>query len=150
MLCLKSEIQLIKGRDRTMAGFFFVGQAAADVLNRWGMAGTIGGTTIAYLVADGAAYWEQSLPDELHLALIRLFSPVVRREEVFLGAVLLNDFLSEALIRAVGQSDLGRMALLANDLGKYYYFRQPNSGYQVAEEQRRAAESCAGEVSICH
>jgi len=114
-----------------MADFAFVTQAAAGVLDRWGKAGTIGGDIIASLVADGAAYWEQSLPDGSHLALIRLFSPVVRREEVFLGNVLLNDFLSKALIRAVEQKGLGRMALLANDLENYYYLYH---GRAVLEE----------------
>ncbi|MBC7233576.1 MAG: hypothetical protein H5T68_10105 [Chloroflexi bacterium] len=104
-----------------MADFAFVTQAADDVLSCWGMARTIGGNTIASLVADGAAYWRHDLADGSHLALIRLFSPVVRREEVFLGNVLLNDFLSKALLRSVEQKDLGRMALLANDLENYYY-----------------------------
>jgi hypothetical protein len=115
--------------------FAFVAQAANETLARWGKAGTIVGDTIASLVADGAAYWEQSLPDGSHLALIRLFSPVVRREEVFLGNVLLNDFLSKALIRAVEQKGLGRMALLANDLENYYYLYH---GRAVLEEVAEA------------
>lgn len=101
--------------------FTFIPQAADKVLANWGLPNAVDGQTIASLVADNAAYWEQSLPDGSHLALIRLFSPVVRREEVFLGNVLLNDFLSKALIRAVEQNNLGRMALLANDLENYYY-----------------------------
>jgi hypothetical protein len=118
-----------------MADFVFVTQAAEDILARWGMSDTIGGDTIASLVADGAAYWEQSLPDGSHLALVRLFSPVVRREEVFLGNILLNDFLSKALVRAVEQNDLGRMALLANDLESYYYLYH---GRAVLEEVAEA------------
>lgn len=101
--------------------FAFIAQTADEVLSRWELSGTANGQTIASLVVDGMAYWEQSLPDSSHLALIRLFSPVVRREEVFLGNVLLNDFLSKALIRAVERDSLGRIALLANDLESYYY-----------------------------
>lgn len=104
-----------------MSDFSFIARAADDTLSRWGLADTVDGQTIATLVAEGAAYWEQGMPDGSHLALIRLFSPVVRREEVFLGNVLLNDFLSKALIRAVEQNGLGRIALLANDLENYYY-----------------------------
>jgi len=104
-----------------MADFSFVTRSANEALNRWGLPATVDGQTIAHLVADSVAYWEQSLNDGSHLALIRLFSPVVRREEVFLGNVLLNDFLSKALIRAVEQNGLGRIALLANDLENYYY-----------------------------
>jgi hypothetical protein len=98
------------------------------------MSGAIGADTIASLVADGAAYWEQGLPDGYHLALIRLFSPVVRREEVFLGNVLLNDFLSKALIRAVEQNNLGRMALLANDLENYYYLYHGRAALEEVAE----------------
>jgi len=118
-----------------MTDFAFVTQAADEVLNRWGMSKTIGGGTIASLVADGAAYWRHDLPDGSHLALIRLFSPVVSREEVFLGNVLLNDFLSKALIQAVEQNELGRMTLLANDLESYYYLYH---GRAVLEEVTEA------------
>lgn len=118
--------------------FPFVAQAADEILTDWGLPDTVDGQTIAALVADGAAYWEQSLPDSSHLALIRLFSPVVRREEVFLGSVLLNDFLSKALIRAVEQNSLGRMALLANDLENYYYlYHGPTALEAMAEGFRQ-------------
>lgn len=121
-----------------MANFSFVTQAADETLSRWGLSHAADGRTIAGLVTEGTAYWEQSLPDGSHLALIRLFSPVVRREEVFLGNVLLNDFLSKALIRAVEQNDLGRMALLANDLGNYYYlYHGPAALEDVAEGFRQ-------------
>lgn len=114
--------------------FTFVVQAADEVLTDWGLPHAVDGQTIASLVADGAAYWEQGLPDGSHLALIRLFSPVVRREEVFLGNVLLNDFLSKALMRPVEQNGLGRMALLANDLENYYYLYHGQAALdQVAE-----------------
>lgn len=105
--------------------FLFVAQAADKALADWRLLNAVGrqriAALVAALVADSVAYWEQSLPDGSCLALIRLFSPVVRREEVFLGNVLLNDFLSKALIRAVEQKGLGRIALLANDLENYYY-----------------------------
>jgi hypothetical protein len=117
-----------------MADFAFVTQAADDILGRWGLANTVDGQTIASLVADGAAYWQHDLSDGSHLTLIRLFSPVVRREEVFLGDVLLNDFLSKALLRAVEQNGLGRMALLANDLESYYYLYHGRAALEEAAE----------------
>lgn len=101
--------------------FTFVVQAAEETLNSWSLGNAVGSHTVASLVADGAAYWEQALSDGSHLAVIRLYSPVVRREEVFLGNVLLNDFLSKALIRAVERNGLGRIRLLANDLESHYY-----------------------------
>mgnify|MGYP005844518721 CR=1 FL=1 len=123
-----------------MADFSFVAQATEETLSRWGLPNAVGGQAIVSLVADGAAYWEQSLSDGSHLALIRLFSPVVRREEVFLGNVLLNDFLSKILIRAVEQEGLGRMALLANDLENYYYLYHGQAALdQMAEGFRQEA-----------
>lgn len=89
-----------------MADFSFVAQAAKETLSRWGLPDVIDSQAVARLVANGAAYWEQALPDGSRLALIRLFAPVVQREEVFLGNVLLNDFLSKALIRAVERNGM--------------------------------------------
>uniref|UniRef100_UPI00321FB9F0 hypothetical protein n=1 Tax=Thermogutta sp. TaxID=1962930 RepID=UPI00321FB9F0 len=57
-----------------------------------------------------------------------------RREEVFLGNVLLNDFLSKALMRAVEQNGLGRMALLANDLENYYYLYHGRAALEEVAE----------------
>jgi len=123
--------------------FAFVAQAADETLVRWGVSGTISGNAIAALVADGAAYWEYGLPDGSRLALIRVFSPVVRREEVFLGNVLLNDFLSKALQRAVERGNLGRVALLANDLENYY------SLYHGRAPLEEVAEAFQQEVLSC-
>jgi hypothetical protein len=81
-----------------MANFDFLVQAADDVLTRLGMSGIVGEDKISSLLAEDATYWEHGLPDGSHLALIPFFSLVVRREEVLLGNVLLNDFLSRALI----------------------------------------------------
>lgn len=120
-----------------MAVLSFVTQTANGTLDRWGLSHAIHAQTIADLVANGSAYWEQALPEGSHLALIRLFSPVVRREEVFLGNVLLNDFLSKALIRAVEEGGLGRMQLLANDLESYYYLYHGQSTLERIVEQFR-------------
>lgn len=107
-----------------MADFSFVAQTTDEALSRWELSDVVSGQNVARLVADGVVYWEQDLSDGSHLTLIRLFSPVVRREEVFLGNVLLNDFLSKVVIRVVERDSLGRIALLANDLESYYYLYQ--------------------------
>lgn len=115
--------------------FTFVAQAANETLAAWRLSLATNAQTIADLVANGSAYWEQVLPDGSRLALIRLFSPVVRREEVFLGRILLNDFLSKALTRATEKGDLGRMQLLANDLENYYYLYHGQSTLEEVGEQ---------------
>ncbi|MGQ9555189.1 MAG: hypothetical protein ACUVWR_13900 [Anaerolineae bacterium] len=117
--------------------FDFVARAADQTLADWGLSYAVSGQAIASRVADGTAYWEQSLPDG-HLGLIRLFSPVVRREEVFLGNVLLNDFLSKTLTWAVEGNSFGRIVLLANDLENYYYLYHGRAGVdQLAEHFRQ-------------
>jgi len=98
-----------------MANFNFVSQATDYMISQWGMIGTVGDDIIASLVVNGFAYWRHNLSNGSHLALIRLFSLVVRREEVFSGNVLLNDFLSKVFIRAVEQKGLGNKAILAGD-----------------------------------
>jgi hypothetical protein len=117
--------------------FAFLVHSVDKALSNWRLAWTIYADEIAALITEGVAYWEQRLPDGSHLALIRFFSPVVRREEVFLGNVLLNDFLSKALIRAVEGSGLGRMQLLANDLESYYYLYHGQSALDEMVEQFR-------------
>jgi len=122
----------------SVESFRFVAEAADEAMERWGISDAINSQALASLVADGAAYWEQGLPDGSHLALIRLFSPTARREEVFLGNVLLNDFLSKSLIRAVEQNRLGHAALLANDLESYYYLYHGQATLgEVAESFRQ-------------
>ncbi len=126
-----------------MTDLTFISHAADQVLHSWGLDDTASLDDIARLVSDGTAYWEQALPDGFRLALIRLFSPVVRREEVFLGNVLLNDFLSKTLMRAVEQGNLGSLALLANDLDSYYYL------YYGSASTEEIKEVFQNEVSIC-
>jgi hypothetical protein len=82
-----------------MANFNFVSQATDAVIRQWGMTLTVGADIIASLVVNGFGYWRHNLSNGSHLALIRLFSLVVRRKEVFSGNVLLNDFLIRALSR---------------------------------------------------
>lgn len=108
-------------RMTRMTDLTFISRAADQTLRSWGLDGTASPEQIARLVSDGTAYWEQALSDGTQIALIRLFSPVVHRDEIFLGNVLLNDFLSRALMRAVEQGNQGQLALLANDLDSYYY-----------------------------
>jgi hypothetical protein len=89
-------------------------------LRDWGLEAHVDAAEVARHVLDGSAYWTTPLPDGTTLALVRLYSPVVQRREVFLGNVLLNDFLFKALPRAVARADLGEAAPLLNDLENAY------------------------------
>jgi len=120
-----------------MTDLTFISHAAGQALRSWGLDGTASSEEIARLVSDGTAYWERDLSDGIHIALLRLFSPVVSREEIFLGNVLLNDFLSKALMRAVELGNLGHMALLANDLDSYYYLYHGKSSLESIRDRFR-------------
>jgi hypothetical protein len=105
--------------------FVFVEEAIEATLQRWNLADVVGSSLeFASRVKAGVGYYERGLSDGTHLALVRLFAPVVRRDEVFLGNALLNDYLSKAVVRAVEEQRLGRIVLLANDLESYYFLYQ--------------------------
>ncbi|MBD3183346.1 hypothetical protein GF312_13700, partial [Candidatus Poribacteria bacterium] len=69
---------------------------------------------IAQSVLLQNAYWEQALHDGDRLLFIRYFSPVVNREEVFLGSVLFNDFLSKIFTQAVEESTQAQAQIIAS------------------------------------
>lgn len=120
-----------------MTDFSFISHTVDQVLRSRGLEDAANSSDIARFVSDGTTYWEKALPDGSHLALIRLFSPIVRREEIFLGNVLLNDFLSKALIRAANGVSLGCIAFLANDLESYYYLYNGKSSLEEIAERFR-------------
>lgn len=98
-----------------------VQQQAEDALKALGTQGVVTAEHVADSVLRQTAYWEKPMPNGEKLMFVRFFSPVVQREEVFLGNVLFNAFLSKALARAVTDGGLGRVELIANDLESYYF-----------------------------
>ncbi len=99
---------------------FDLTQSVRNLLRDWNLTPHVTPDEIVQHVLDGSAYWTTDLPDGTTLALVRLYSPVVERREVFLGNVLLNDFLFKALPRAVARANLGEAAPLLNDLENAY------------------------------
>lgn len=89
----------------------------------------VNGRYLTELVLNGEVYWEKNLHHHQYskLVLLRLFSPVVMREEVFLGYVLLNCFLSRQMLLACTGHDLGKIALVGNDLENFYYLWTTNN-----------------------
>lgn len=92
----------------------------ASRLRDWDLDAHVAAEEIARHVLGGSAFWITALPDGTTLALVRLYSPVVQRREVFFGNVLLNDYLFKALPRAVEQAGLGETVSLLNDLENAY------------------------------
>lgn len=59
----------------------------------------------------------------------RLFNAVSEREEVFIGNVLFNDYISKLLLRTYRETDRysGQIELIFNDLENYYYIVKQES-----------------------
>jgi hypothetical protein len=122
---------------------FDLTKAVENLLQDWDLIPHVAPDEIAQHVLNQSAYWTTDLPNGTTLALVRLYSPVVQRHEVFLGNVLLNDFLFKALPRAVAQADLGEAAPLLNDLENAYILWRddgaPSTGSGQALEALREA-----------
>ena len=73
-------------------------QAANEALATIGIEDYSKAEVLAQLITDGVSQWQETLPNGDTLTLLRLYSPVVDREEVFLGCVLFNDFLNKAVV----------------------------------------------------
>lgn len=112
-------------------------ETVENLLRGWGLEAHVDAGEIAQHVLDGSAYWTTDLPDRTTLALVRLYSPVVQRREVFLGNVLLNDFLFKALPRAVTRASLGEAAPLLNDLENAYVLWRSDGDLEALREAYR-------------
>jgi hypothetical protein len=112
-------------------------QTIEQSLHEWGLDAHLAPDEIARHVVGGSTLWSTPLPDGATLALVRLYSPVVQRREVFLGNVLLNDFLFKALPRAVTRAGLGEAAPLLNDLENAYVLWRGNGDLEALREAFR-------------
>jgi len=103
-------------------------QRVREVLDLWLLTGKVHAEHLAALVERGISFYEHPLPEEQPLLLFRLFTSAMQREEVFLGRVLLHDFLSKTLLRSVQnqrvEEEPDRIALIAQDLESAYFLYQ--------------------------
>lgn len=103
-------------------------------------------TEVAESILQQAVYWEKPLLNGERLLFVRLFSPVMMREEVFLGNVLFNAFLSQAFARAATQVG-GQAASVANDLENYYFLVRTSADlFALAEFFRAEVERSLPEL----
>ena len=75
-----------------------VTQATNEALVTLGIEDDSKAEMLAQLITGGVSQWQEMLLTGDTLTLLKLYSPVVEREEVFLGCVLLNDFLNKAVV----------------------------------------------------
>lgn len=116
-------------------------EQAKDALQRLGIQGVVTAEDVSESVIRQAVYCETPLPSGEKLLFIRLVSPVVEREEVFLGSILFNAFLSKAFPRALVHAQLGMAELVANDLENFYFLvRTTNEMPKLVEVFRSEIE----------
>jgi hypothetical protein len=119
-----------------------VREQAKDTLEKLNAQNVVTAEQVADSVLHQAAYWEKPISGGERLLFVRLFSPVVQREEVFLGNILFNAFLSKAFTRAIADGKLGHAELVANDLENYYFLVRTASGVSELANALRAEVEC--------
>ena len=90
-------------------------QATNEALSSIGIEDDSKAEILAQLIANGVSQWQETLQTGDTLTLLKLYSPVIEREEVFLGCVLLNDFLNKAVIDSLKTSS-AQVAPVIQDL----------------------------------
>lgn len=103
-----------------------------DFLAEAGLIGVADPRFLAGKVLERAIYWEKKLEGSKfdRLVLFRFCSPVVMREEVFLGSVLLNCLLSRSTLHACDGDDLSKIAMVGNDIENFYYLWATNATFE--------------------
>lgn len=121
-------------------------QQAEEALQRLNAQEAVSADEVARSALQQVVYWEKPLAGDEKLLFVRLLSPVVMREEVFLGNILFNDFLSKAFVRAVEQTS-SQAVLIANDLENYYFLVRTGTDLPtIAEALRFEVENSLKEL----
>jgi len=111
---------------------------ARSAIEELGVGDFVSPEEVAKSVTGKVTYWEKPLPSGEWLLLIRLFSGAIQREEVFLGSILFNAFLSKAFLRVFNDGKLGRASLVANDVDDYYFLVCTASGVEDLADALRS------------
>ena len=96
-------------------------QSVADVLTQWNLPKDPWAEQIADHISRGTIQWQEAMPNGRSLHLLRVYAPIIQREEVFLGNVLLNDFFFKAMPTAAEQIGISQFTAVANDLESAYF-----------------------------
>lgn len=115
-------------RDQTI---FY--KSVADVLTQWKLPTDPWAEQIAEYISRGTIQWQETMPDGRSLHLLRVYAPIIQREEVFLGNVLLNDFFFKAIPTAAKRIGIGQFTAVANDLESAYFLACGN--FQIEQLQ---------------
>jgi hypothetical protein len=118
-----------------------VQQQAEQAIKKLGVEDIVTAEEAAKSIVQQTVYWDRTLKSGGKLLFLRFFSPVVQREEVFLGNILFNNFLGKTFTRAIVDNGLGQAELVANDLENYYFLIRTTSNLaQLADTFRIEVE----------
>lgn len=95
--------------------------SVATALAKWNLPHNPWANLIAEHISQGTVQWQQEMADGRFLHLLRIYAPIIQREEVFLGSVLLNDFFFKAIPVAAERIGLKQFMPIANDLESAYF-----------------------------
>lgn len=96
-------------------------QSVVNVLRQWNLPHDPWAGQVAEHISQGTVQWQQKMADGRSLHLLRVYAPVIQREEVFLGNVLLNDFFFKAISAAAERIGIKQFTAVANDLESAYF-----------------------------
>lgn len=96
-------------------------QNVTKILEQWHIPHEPWAAEIAAHINQGTVQWQQTMADGRSLHLLRVYAPVIQREEVFLGNVLLNDFFFKAIPAAAERIGIKQFMSVANDLESAYF-----------------------------
>lgn len=117
--------------EDTQAIFY---QNASELLSEWDLPVTPWADKIASQISQGTVQWQQMMDDGRSLHLLRVYAPIIQREEVFLGSVLLNDFFFKAMPAAAEKIGLTQFAAVANDLESAYFLTCGNLNTELLQQ----------------
>ncbi len=109
-------------------------QSVADVLAQWDLPKDPWSDQIAEHISRGTIQWQQTMSDGRSLYLLRVYAPVIQREEVFLGNVLLNDFFFKAMPAAAERIGVRQFTAVASDLESAYFLVLGNLNIDQLQE----------------
>lgn len=126
-----------------------IAHAVNEALTRIGIEDGSKIEILAELILNGVSQWQETLPNGETLTLIRLYSPVIERVEVFLGCVLFNEFLIKVVVDTVKALGI-QVAPVIQDLeNSFVLLRSQNLDIAaLAEEIRRMVENRLPELLL--
>lgn len=99
----------------------FLQRNVVNILKRWDISEEPLAREILRQIRKGSIQWQQTIGDGRQLHLLRIHAPLAVREEVFLGNMLLNDFLFKSLPASAKKVGVSKCTMVMADLESAYF-----------------------------